>query len=184
MAFMMDLFLRALLVFSFASLHLLAGPVFSAAFNIATDRGKDEGPLVITSNTLEIDNEKKTVTFTGKVTAKKDEWVIHSDKMILFYAGETAQSGTDTEKVRVDKIVASGGVQILRSGGGEAKAEEAVFYQADEKIILTGKPVVQQGEDFVEGSKITLFLKENRSIVEGSEKEKVRAVIAPRTEER
>ena len=181
---MMDRFFRAFPVFASVFLYLLAGPAFSTGFNLTKDRDAEEGPLVITSNTLEIDNEKKNVTFTGKVTAKKDDWVIHCNKMILYYDEEAATSVTNTEKVRVDKIVAIGDVQILRSGGGEASAGEAVFYQAEEKIILTGKPMVKQGDDFVEGSKITLFLKENRSLVEGSEKEKVRAVIAPRAEGR
>lgn len=181
---MMDRSYTAFLAFALMFLPLLGGPVFSADFNLAKDRDGQEGPLVITSSTLEIDNEKKTVTFTGKVNAKKDEWVIHCNKMILFYDEETAKSVTNTEKMRVDKIVAIGDVRILRSGGGEAAAQEAVYYQADERIILTGKPVVKQGEDFVEGSKITLFLRENRSVVEGSEEEKARAVITPRSERR
>jgi lipopolysaccharide export system protein LptA len=178
----MDRFCKFCTVLPLAVLLLLCGVVASGAFNLRSDKGPEEGPLVITSNTLEIDNEKKTVTFTGKVTAKKDDWVIHSDKMVLLYDEETARSVTDTENVRVDRIIATGNVQILRSGGGEALAQEAVYYQADEKIVLAGKPVVRQGEDFVEGSRITLFLQDNRSIVEGSEQEKVRAVIMPRSE--
>ena len=176
--------LSSFLASALAALHLFAGPALSAAFTLTKDRDGQEGPLVITSRTLEIDNEKKTVTFTGEVTAKRDDWVIHCNKMILFYDEEAEKSATNTEKVRVDKIVAIGDVQILRSGGGQASAGEAVYYQAEERIILTGKPVIKQGEDFVEGSKITLFLQENRSIVEGSEKEKAKAVIAPRSEGR
>jgi lipopolysaccharide export system protein LptA len=181
---MMDHALRVFLVFALAFLHLLGGAGFSAGSNLKKNQGSEEGPLVVTSSALEIDNEKKTVTFTGNVTAKKDDWIIHSDKMVLFYNEETARSVTDTENVRVDKIIAIGNVQILQSGGGEALAQEAVYYQADERIILTGKPVVKQGEDLVEGSRITLFLQDNRSIVEGSEQEKVRAVIMPRSEKR
>jgi lipopolysaccharide export system protein LptA len=63
-------------------------------------------------------------------------------------------------------------------------SEKAVYYENDEKVVLTGSPVVKQGNDFVEGSKITLYLKEKRSTVEGSEKEKVRAVLHPRSEKR
>jgi lipopolysaccharide export system protein LptA len=181
---MTSLACRVFPIFAFLFLYLLGAPFSSAAFTLTKDRGGEEGPLVITSSTLEIDNEKKTVTFTGKVTAKRDDWVIHCDKLILFYDEEAAKTATDTEKMRVDKIIAVGDVRILRSGGGEATAGEAVFHQADERIILTGKPVVKQGEDFVEGSKIILLLKENRSIVEGSGEERARAVIAPRSEER
>ncbi|MBN2034945.1 MAG: hypothetical protein JW836_16895 [Deltaproteobacteria bacterium] len=171
-------------MFALLFLHLLSGSAFTAGFNLAKDQEGKQGPLVITSGTLEIDNEKKTVTFTEKVNAKIDDWVMDCSKMVLFYDQETAKGATKSEKMRVDKIIATGDVRILRSAGGEAAAEEAVFYQADEKIILTGNPVVRQGEDFVEGSRITLFLKENRSVVEGSKEQKARAVIMPRSEAR
>jgi lipopolysaccharide export system protein LptA len=176
--------LRGLSLLALTFLHFLGGAAFSADSKLVRNPGAEEGPLVITSNTLEIDNEKRTVTFTGKVAAKKDDWLIHSDRMVLFYEEGTEKPTTEAENVRVDRITASGNVQILRSAGGEALAQEAVYYHSDERIVLTGRPVVKQGEDLVEGSRITLFLKDNRSVVEGSEQEKVRAVIMPRSEKR
>lgn len=175
---------RALSLLVMAFLPVLAIPAFAADLKLAKDGGGKEEPFVIKSNALEIDNEKKTVTFTGNVDARKDDWIMNCNKMILFYNELTGKGGTDSQKLRVDRIIATGAVQIRRSLGGEATAEEAVYYQADERVVLTGKPVVKQGDDFVEGSKITLFLKDNRSIVEGSEDNKVRAVIAPRSGQR
>ena len=97
---------------------------------------------------------------------------------------EKSSDQKETEKVsaRIDRIVATGAVKIIRAEGGVATGEKAVFYQKDEKLVLTGKPVVKQGEDFVEGDVITLFLKENRSIVESAGDKKVRAVIFPKQE--
>jgi len=139
---------------------------------------------VIKSNSLEIDNDKKTVTFRGNVDARNDDWVMNCNEMILIYSEQREKADADAEKLRVDRIVAKGAVRIMRPLGGEAAAEEAVYYQAEERVVLTGKPIVRQGEDFVEGSRITLFLRDNRSIVEGSEENKVRAVIAPRSVQR
>jgi lipopolysaccharide export system protein LptA len=184
---MMIFSLRFLVVSALLFLHVLGSPVLSADFKdfkLGKGRGGPEQPLVIKSNNLEIDNEKKTVTFSGNVDARKDDWTINCHKMILFYNDQTAKSGAEGEKLRVDKIIAKGEVQIRQTGGGMATAEEATYYQADERVVLTGKPVVKQGDDFVEGLKITLFLKENRSIVEGTEENKVRAVIAPRSQQR
>jgi lipopolysaccharide export system protein LptA len=180
---------RVLLVSALLFLHLLASGALSAdlkEFKLGKGKGGPEQPLVIKSNHLEIDNGKKTVTFSGNVDARKDDWIINCQKMILFYNKneQTAKSAAEDEKLRVDKIIAKGDVQIRQSGGGMATAEEATYYQADERVVLTGKPVVKQGDDFVEGLKITLFLKENRSIVEGTEENKVRAVIAPRSQQR
>jgi lipopolysaccharide export system protein LptA len=181
---MITFFFRTFLMPVLFFLPILVLPAFSADFKFTNEGGGKEEPLVIKSNTLEIDNEKKTVTFTGNVDARKDDWIMNCNKMILFYNQQAGKGDTEKEKVRVDKIVAKGAVQIRRTLGGEATAEEATYYQADEKVVLTGKPVVKQGDDLVEGSKITLFLKENRSIVEGSEENKVRAVIAPRSGQR
>jgi lipopolysaccharide export system protein LptA len=175
------------LVAAFFFLHVLASGALCAdlkEFKLGKGKGGPEQPLVIKSDNLEIDNQKKIVTFNGSVDARKDDWTINCQKMILFYNEQNAKSGAGAEKPRVDKIIAQGKVQIRQSGGAMATAEEATYYQVDDKVVLTGKPVVKQGDDFVEGSKITLFLKENRSIVEGTEQNKVRAVIAPRSQKR
>ena len=163
---------------------LLAMPAFAADFKFPKGGEGKEEPLVIKSNTLEIDNEKRIVTFMGNVDARKDDWIMNCDRLILYYNEQVGKDKTENQKLRVDKIVAKGSVQVRRTLGGEASAEEATYYEADEKVVLTGKPVVKQGDDFVEGTKITLFLKENRSVVEGSAENKVRAVIAPRSGQR
>ena len=181
---MRPFFSRTFLISVLFVLPVLALPAFAADFKFPKGKEGKEEPLVIKSTTLEIDNEKKTVTFTGNVDARKDDWIMNCDKMILFYNEQVGKGDTEKEKLRVDKIIAKGAVQIRRTLGGEATAEEAIYYQADEKVVLTGKPVVKQGDDFLEGSKITLFLKENRSVVEGSAENKVRAVIAPRSGQR
>jgi lipopolysaccharide export system protein LptA len=178
---MITFFCRTFLGSVLCLLLILAPTAFSADFKLTKDGAGKEEPIVIKSNTLEIDNEKKTVTFTGNVDARRDDWIMNCNKMILMYNDQKERGGTDSEKLRVDKIIARGAVKIRRTLGGEATAEEAIYYQVDERVVLTGNPVVKQGDDFVEGSKITLFLKENRSIVEGSEGNKVRAVIAPRS---
>jgi len=137
-------------------------------------------PMVIKSNTLEVDDELKMVTFTGDVNAKKGDLVIECNTMRVYYENRPGHKGSDGNGTKVDKIVATGDVRISRAQGGLATAEKAVYYQADEKVILTGKPVVKQGDDFVEGEKVTIFLRENRSIVESARDQKVKAIIFPK----
>ena len=148
----------------------------------------DKVSMVITSDTLEIDNKRKIVTFSGKVDARRDDFRINCEKMFLHYKDQPTdkRAGKSPGKmdVMIDKIIAKGKVKIIRTEGGLAMADEATYDQIQEKIILTGNPVVKQGNDFVEGSRITLFLKEQRSLVEGSENKRVKAVIFPRTEKR
>lgn len=144
-------------------------------------KGKGGDPaIVVKADTLEIDNKQKVATFAGNVDAKRDDFTIYCQKIQLFYVDQESGGSSEKMKVRIKKIVASGNVKILRTGGGTATADKAVYYQDKEMAVLTGNPVVKQGNDSVEGSRITLYMKDNRSVVEGSENRKVKAVLAPR----
>lgn len=162
---------------------ILSGPVRSDTSKEETKKGEAK-PIVIKSDTLEVDDKLKLVTFTGDVNAKKDNFVIDCQKMVVYYEETPAQKETGEVKASISKIVAIGQVKIVRDEGGTATSEKAVYYQSDEKMVLTGKPVMKRGNDSVEGDKITLFLKENRSIVEGSEGRKVKAIIFSKQEKK
>ena len=140
------------------------------------------GPIEISSNTLEVDNKQHIVTFAGDVHAKRGEFSINCQTLLLYYNSETGGKGSGNQEFNFDKIIATGKVKIDHSDGGLAMAEKAVYYQDEDKVVLTGNPAIKQANDFVEGSKITLFLKEKRSIVEGSDKKKIRAVLFPGSE--
>ena len=141
-----------------------------------------ENPIIIHSNTLELDQEKKLVVFEGKVQAKTEGMVIDCQKMLVYYLGSATEKETNVESNRIDKIIALGDVIINRFDGGIARAGKAVFFNNEEKVVLTDNPSVQQGPDFVEGHRITIFLNESRSIVEGNETKRVKATIFPREE--
>jgi lipopolysaccharide export system protein LptA len=159
--------------------------------------GSQGQPIVIKSDTLEFDHQRKMVTFSGNVEAKRDDWTIVCRKMIVTY-GEKKKDPAQKESMKIDKIVdsaqqqsmkierivAQGDVRITRQSGGLVTAQEATYYWDEERVVLTGKPVIQQGDDFVEGNVVTLLLKENRSLVEGSGETRVRAVISPHSEKR
>lgn len=150
----------------------------------AAGPGTGSGPLVIKSESLELDDQKKEVTFRGSVHATRDDFEIDCEQMLVRYADPSEGKQEDLTNARIKEIVATGKVVIRRAQGGVATAERAVFSQGDEKVVLTGNPSVKQGNDLVEGEKITIFLRENRSVVEGSRDNRVRAVIYPRDKER
>jgi lipopolysaccharide export system protein LptA len=144
-------------------------------------QGKKEAPkpIVIHSTKLEADNKKKTVTFTGDVDAQMDNFSVFCDKIVVYYEEAPEKKGPEETATKIDKIVATGDVKIVRAEGGVATGKKAVYYQLDEKLVLTGNPVVKEKNNFVEGDRITLFLKEDRSVVESLQDKKVRAVIFP-----
>jgi len=162
-----------------AFIFLMAQPVFPETLGKKLGKG-DNPTIVVKADSLEIDNKKKVATFAGNVDARRDDFTIYCQKIQLFYVDQESGGSSKKMKVRIEKIVASGNVKILRSGGGEATADKAVYYQDKEMAVLTGNPVVKQGNNSVEGSRITLYMKDNRSVIEGSENRKVKAVLAPR----
>jgi lipopolysaccharide export system protein LptA len=147
----------------------------------ATGGISSEKPMVIHSDTLIFDQEGGIITFEGKVKASSKDLVVDCEKMIV-YLNESSSPGSGLESGRIEKIIASGDVVINRSDGGIAKAGKAVFYQNEEKVVLTENPSVQQGQDLAEGHRIVLYLKENRSIIEGSGEKRVKATLFPKEE--
>jgi lipopolysaccharide export system protein LptA len=63
-------------------------------------------------------------------------------------------------------------------------AQNAVFTNAEQKIVLTGQPKVWQGRDMVSGEKITILLEEDKSFVEGGPERRVEVILYPKEEPR
>ena len=172
-----------LLIILFVFALVFSGPVRSEAIQKQVQKDSAR-PFVIKSNSLEVDDKLKVVTFHGDVNATKDDLVIYCQKMLVSYENLSDQKNTAVGGTRIDKIVATGRVRIVRAKGGMATAENAVYYQQDERVVLTGNPVVRLGNDLVEGDSITIFLRENRSVVKSSADKRVKAIIFPKQEKR
>ena len=172
-----------LLLATFLLIFILPGPAHSGTLQKKIGKDKPE-PTVIKSKTLEVNDKLKLITFTGDVNAKKGDFVVNCQKMLVYYESSSSDEKTGDVETKINKIIATGQVKINRGQGGMATAEKAVYYQQDEKMVLTGNPVVKQGKDFVEGDRITMFLKENRSVVESLGNKKVKAVIFQKSEKK
>ena len=94
---------------------------------------------------------------------------MRSDHMIVTFKKGAQEGNSQTEggtMSQVDRIEASGKVVIDKSDG-KATCGRAFYYKDEEKLVLTESPVAWQDGTKVEGAKMTMFLKEERSIVEG-----------------
>ena len=126
-------------------------------------------PINISSRRLEADNKARTVTFKGEVVAKKDDMTINADVMVASYDS----GGRD-----ITQIVAEGKVKIVQ-GDRIATSGRAVFYNEEQKLVLTKDPKVWQGKNVVGGEVITVFMAEDRMVVEGGDRHRVSATIFP-----
>ena len=94
---------------------------------------------------------------------------MRSDHMVVTFKKGAQTDSQETEggtTSQVDRIEASGKVVIEKSDG-KATCGRALYDKDEEKLVLTESPVAWQGGTRVEGSQMTMFLKEERSIVEG-----------------
>ena len=130
--------------------------------------GSSQQPINITSDRMEADNRHRTVNFFGNVVAKREDMVIFSDRISTLY----------TEKGKIKKIVAQGNVKINQNGR-IATCQKATFFQLSQKIVLTGKPKVWQGNNIISGGKITILLNEDRLNIERGKQNRVNAIIYP-----
>ena len=127
----------------------------SASVPVALEKG-DREPMVVTSARMEADELGNTVTFVGEVILKKEAMTLTSDHLVVFY--DPASKG-------VREIEALGNV-VVRKEGRVAQANKAIYYSKDEKIVLTGEPRINENENQLGGERITLFMRDDRSIVE------------------
>jgi lipopolysaccharide export system protein LptA len=142
---------------------------------------------------MTVNNQDNKAIFEGSVVLTQGELVVYSDHMVVSFrpggnGSDQGKPGSTTglqkghasatkEKSQKDamptvsdrtisKIEATGHVKIEKQDG-RATCQRAVYYEDDKKIVLTGEPVAWQKGTRVTGKQITMFLDEDRSLVEG-----------------
>jgi len=139
------------------SFFIIASVVLVAAMPMGgPEKGKRE-PIVITSRRMQADKLGDKVTFTGDVTLKKEGMTLNSDSMVVFY---------DVTTKGIKDIEAAGNV-VVRKEGRVALSNKASYDSREEKIVLTGDARIIENENQLGGEKITLFMRDDRSLVEG-----------------
>ena len=130
---------------------------------------EEEEQTTITSRTMTVQGKSRQTIFEGMVILTKRDFVMRADHMVVTFR-KGAQTGSQQREGgtegQVDRIEASGDVVIEKSDG-KATCGRALYYKDEEKLVLRESPVAWQGGTKIEGSQMTMFLKEERSIVEG-----------------
>jgi lipopolysaccharide export system protein LptA len=145
----------------------------------------------ITSKKMTVRNQDGQAVFEGSVVLTKGTLTVYSDKMVVSFhsqSNDRAKSSADERTGRdaaksagpaksadvvpavsnrsVRRIEATGHVKIEKENGN-ATCQKAVYFSDDDKIILTGDPVAWEKGTRVSGRQITMYLAEDRSVVEG-----------------
>jgi len=147
-------------------------------------------PTTITAQKMTVRNQESKAYFEGAVVLTKGALVVHSDTMVVSFkqkdaasaktidtAGDKSDGPAKKPKSKTDALSGPGSRAVsmveamgrvkIEKDGGTATCQKAVYYEEEEKIVLTGEPVAWQKGTRVTGKVITLYLAEDRSVVEG-----------------
>ncbi len=122
--------------------------------------------LTIDAPASEWDLRERVARFEGGVVATRGPVTLRTPTLTVRYAGAD----------RIDKVEAAGGVEVTR-GARTARAERAVLDAASGEIVLTGGPRLAEGPNALEGTRIVLFLDDERARCEGAEGAPCRLVV-------
>ncbi len=134
-------------------------------------RKEPDKPTTVTADHLEVRLKEHRAIYTGNVELKTPDLAIRADRMEFDF----------NEKMEaVEHMLAIGNVRISHREGYTAVSERATYSVLEDKVVLEGHARASRGENMVTGTRITLFMKEDRQVVEGDEGERVTAVIHPK----
>jgi lipopolysaccharide export system protein LptA len=159
------------------NLLLLGTASLSESADAALPKGGVEQAVstTITAKKMTVKNQDSQAVFEGAVVLTRGSLVVYSDRMVVMFRAQDSpasdsQKGPDAVPAvsnrSVNRIEATGRVKIEKDSGS-ATCEKAIYYHDGDKIVLTGDPVAWDKGTRVSGKQITMFLAEDRSVVEG-----------------
>ncbi len=135
-------------------------------------------PISITSNKMTVKSLEDIIIFEGNVFIRKGDLKITADRAEVFLTQKKPDQSKSSSSLLtgpgskgdkdVSRIETWGNVDV-QQGTKHAKAQKGVYDKNKEEIILTGDPEAWENDYRVKGKVITLFIAENRSLIEGSE---------------
>jgi lipopolysaccharide export system protein LptA len=132
-------------------------------------------PVTVDADKMERYGKESLVVFTGNVVARQNSSVQYADRMEVYL---------DEKGDRILRTVSTGTVKIVTRDCRTGTARRAEYHDLEQRVTLSGNARVWQDENVVSGDTITIFLSQDRSVVQGGRQERVKAVFYPRDEKK
>jgi len=129
----------------------------SLAGQLDQDTWDPEAPVDIQSDTMSVNFQRHEIVFQGNVKVRQADFSLTAQRVTAVF-GETADD--------IERIVATGDVAIQKADR-VAWGREAVYDRKKSVIVLQGNPRIQQGGNFIQGEKISVFLDQDRMDIQG-----------------
>lgn len=169
----LSLGLGAALVLAFASTAAAQAPRAPAAKAPAAKSGDDRAPVTVDADKMERFGKESLVIFSGNVVARQNNSVQYADRMEVYL---------DEKGDKILRTVSTGSVRIITHDCRTGTARRAEYTDLDQRMVLTGNARVWQDDNVVSGESITIYLSQDRSLVQGGTQERVKAVFYPKDE--
>ena len=149
-----------------------AAPTTPPAASPATPKAKDatDGPLPLTidADKMERFGKASLVIFSGNVVARRDNSVQYADRLEVYM---------DEKGDRVMRTVSTGSVRIITKDCRTGTAQRAKYFDLDQRVVLIGNARVWQDDNVVSGDTITIYVAQDRTIVEGGKQDRVKGLF-------
>jgi lipopolysaccharide export system protein LptA len=130
--------------------------------------------VTVDADRMERYGKESLVVFTGNVVARQNDSVQYADRLEVYL---------DEKGDRIVRTVSTGNVRIVTGDCKTGTARRAEYVDVEQRVVLMGNARVWQDDNVVTGETITIFLSQDRSIVQGGKQERVKAVFYPRDEQ-
>jgi lipopolysaccharide export system protein LptA len=151
---------------------------------------KQNLPVQIDAKALEVQDKKKTATFSGNVKVVQGDTTMTCRTLVVFYGQEmglasdapvvktNSTAGAVPNAQNIRRIEAHGDVLVV-SKEQNATGDLGVYDLPAKTITLIGNVVLSQGKSVIHGDRLIVDTVTGNAHVEGAQKAGVRAVIVP-----
>jgi len=131
----------------------------------------------LVSQKLDSKSDTDSIEFQGNVKVIKDDTIIYSDLLKIFYNSKNDTKNNSSNKESIKKIIASGNVTI-HFKENIAYTQMAEYTLSNKTIVLTGETTkVVSGKNTISGDLITIDLVKEDIKVESKGSKQVEAFI-------
>jgi len=154
---------------------LLPAATAAAQSKTAPPTGGGGQPVTVDSDKMERFGKESLVIFTGNVVARHNNNVQYADRLEVYF---------DEKEDKILRTVSTGNVRIITRDCRTGTARRAEYYDLDQRVVLKGNARIWQDENVVSGETITIFISQDRMIVEGGKQERTKGIFYSRDDKK